>query len=144
MPTAKKFFNQSEQQLIIDAITAAELKTSGEIRVHMENFCFGNELKAAEKVFAKLKMHETKERNGVLIYIATLSHKIAVAGDVGIHEKLGNEFWQKMVAKLIAQFRANKKAEALSGCILECGEQLGKYFPRSADDTNELTNTISY
>ena len=144
MPTARKFFNEQEQQVVIDAITAAELKTSGEIRVHVENFCFGNELKAAEKVFTRLKMHETKERNGVLIYIATLSRKIAVAGDVGIHQKLGAEFWDKVVAKLIDSFKANRKAEALADCIVECGEQLGTYFPRQDDDTNELNNSISY
>lgn len=144
MPTARKFFNEQEQQMLVKAITEAELKTSGEIRVHVENFCFGSELKAAEKVFARLNMHETKERNGILIYIATLSHKIAVAGDEGIHQKLGSEFWDKIVAKLIGQFKANRKAEALADCIIECGEQLGKYFPRQSDDTNELTNTISY
>jgi uncharacterized membrane protein len=144
MPTARKFFSKEEQQLLVDAITSAELKTSGEIRVHVENFCFGNELKAAEKVFAKLKMHETAERNGVLIYIATLSHKIAVAGDVGIHQKLGAEYWNTTVEKLITQFKANKKAEALATCILDCGEQLGKYFPRSENDTNELNNSMSY
>ncbi len=144
MPFARKFLNANEQRKVVEAITSAELKTSGEIRVHLENFCFGDELKAAERVFRKLKMYETRERNGVLIYIATMSHKIAVAGDEGIHQKLGTEFWQKLVAKLIAQFRADRKAEALADCILECGEQLGKYFPRSSDDQNELTNTISY
>lgn len=144
MPFARKFFSPNEAQQIVDAIAAAEQRTSGEIRVHLDNFCFGNELKAAERVFKQLRMHETKERNGVLIYIATVSRKIAVAGDQGIHEKLGDEFWQKIVSKLIAQFRANRKAEALADCILECGEQLGNYFPRRADDTDELTNTISY
>ncbi|MEO6302955.1 MAG: TPM domain-containing protein [Bacteroidia bacterium] len=144
MPTARNFFDQREQQLLIDAITQAELKTSGEIRLHIENFCFGNEITRAGKVFTKLKMHQTKERNGVLIYIATLSRKVAVIGDEGIHQKLGNEFWQKVVNDLISKFKENKKAEALAGCIVECGEQLGKFFPRSSDDTNELTNTISF
>lgn len=144
MPTAGNFFNQKEQELIVEAITKAELKTSGEIRLHIENFCIGNELKRAQKVFTKLKMHETNEHNGVLIYMAVISRKIAVIGDSGIHAKLGSEFWNKVVARLIEQFQANKKAAALADCILECGEQLGKYFPRSDDDKNELTNNISY
>lgn len=144
MPTAGNFFNAKEQELIVEAITKAELKTSGEIRLHIENFCIGNELKRAQKVFTKLKMHETNEHNGVLIYMAVISRKIAVIGDSGIHAKLGSEFWNKVVARLIEQFHANKKADALAACILECGEQLGKYFPRSDDDKNELTNNISY
>jgi uncharacterized membrane protein len=48
------------------------------------------------------------------------------------------------VAKLIKQFQADKKAEALADSIIECGEQLGKYFPRQHDDKNELSNNISY
>lgn len=144
MRTARNFFTEQEQALLIGAITLAELKTSGEIRLHIENFCFGNEVKRAEKVFAHLKMHGTKERNGVLIYMAVLNKKIAVIGDKGIHQKLGNEFWQKIVADLIKKFKASSKANALSECIGECGEQLGKFFPRKEDDTNELTNSISF
>lgn len=144
MPRARNFFNKEEQQQLIDAIAGAELKTSGEIRVHIENFSFGSELKRAEKVFKKLNMHQTAERNGVLIYIASLSHKVAVVGDEGIHQKLGQEFWEQLVADLISQFKADKKAPALAGCIVKCGEQLGKYFPRKEDDKNELSNTISF
>ena len=141
---AKNFFSNEEQQKLVEAIGHAELKTSGEIRLHLENFCFANEVKRAQKIFTNLRMHETAERNGVLIYIATFSHKIAVIGDEGIHKKLGQEFWEKEIKNLIDKFKVNRKAEALAECIVDCGEQLGKYFPRSGDDKDELTNTISY
>lgn len=144
MPFARKFFTAKEQQLLMDAIAKAELNTSGEIRLHMENFCFGDALKRAEKVFAELKMYETAERNGVLIYIATMSRKIAVAGDSGIHSKLGSEFWKRVTDDLIRKFKADKKAAGLADCIIECGNQLGKYFPRKDDDRNELSNSISF
>jgi uncharacterized membrane protein len=144
MPTAKNFFNEREQKLVMDAIEQAEKKTSGEIRVHVENFCFGNEVSRAFKVFKKLKMNETKERNGILIYIAVMSHKVAIVGDAGIHEKLGKEYWDKIVEHLINQFRANHKGEGLAASIIECGHQLSHFFPWNGDDKDELTNTISY
>lgn len=144
MLTARNFFDKEQQQMLVNAIVSAELKTSGEIRLHLNNFCFGNELKAAQKVFKKLSMHKTNERNGVLIYVSVLSRKIAVFGDEGIHQKLGNTYWQNIIENLIEKFRQNKKAEALSDCIVDLGEQLGKYFPRNSDDVNELPNTISY
>jgi uncharacterized membrane protein len=144
MQLARNFFNHEEQKLLTDAIAKAELKTSGEIRVHLDNFCFGNELKKAGKTFMKLNMHQTKERNGVLIYIAAFSKKIAVTGDEGIHQKLGDQFWQTMVNDLIQQFKEKRKAQALADCIIKCGEQLGKYFPRDAADKNELSNEISF
>lgn len=144
MPFASNFFTKQEQQLIIDAIAQAELNTSGEIRVHLDNFCFGDEVKAAKKVFTRLNMHRTAERNGVLIYLATLSRKIAIVGDEGIHSKLGNTYWETMVQGMISQLKANHKAEALQACIIDCGTQLGKYFPRKKDDKNELPNSISF
>lgn len=144
MPTARNFFNLQQQQLLVDAIAEAEMNTSGEIRLHLDNFCFGNELNKAQKVFGKLSMHQTKERNGILIYVATISRKVAVIGDEGIHQKLGAEFWQSIVSKLITQFKADKKAEGLAECIIECGKQLGAYFPRQHDDKDELSNSISY
>jgi arginine repressor len=117
MPSAKSFFNEQEQKLLIKAIEQAELETSGEIRVHVENFCFGNELKTASRIFTRLGMRKTKERNGIIIYIATMSRKIAVY---------------------------DHKAEGLANCIVDCGAQLGKYFPRTSDDKNELSNKISF
>lgn len=144
MPSASKFFNSQEQEAIVKAIAQAELHTSGEIRLHLDNFCFVNEVKAAQKVFTRLKMHQTAERNGVLIYIATYSRKVAIIGDEGIHAKLGSIYWEELVQGLISKFKADKKVEALSESILECGKQLGKFFPRQHDDKNELTNSISY
>ena len=144
MPSASKFLNPPEQEAVIKAIAQAELHTSGEIRLHLDNFCFGNEVKVAQKVFTRLHMHQTAERNGVLIYIATYSRKIAVIGDEGIHAKLGSIYWEELVKTMITQLKADKKAEALTWSILECGKQLGKFFPRKEDDKNELSNSISY
>jgi uncharacterized membrane protein len=144
MLTAKTFFTTDDEKLLVKAITGAEQKTSGEIRIHIENYCFGDALKAARRVFNRLAMQKTRERNGVLIYIAAVSRKIAVIGDSGIHEKLGNDYWNDMVSHLILKFRNNQKADALSESILALGEQLGKHFPRREDDKNELKNTISY
>jgi uncharacterized membrane protein len=144
MSLARNFFTEEEQKLLVESIAHAEMLTSGEIRLHLENFCIGDEVAAAKKIFEKLHMHETAERNGVLIYIATVSRKIAIIGDEGIHKKLGSEFWESLVQRLIAQFKANNKAHALADCIRECGNQLGKYFPRNASDKDELSNTISY
>lgn len=144
MPFAGKFFSEKEQGFLLKAIAEAEMNTSGEIRLHLENFCSGNEIEAAWKIFARLEMHKTKERNGILIYIATMSRKIAIVGDEGIHQKLGTEFWDKLVKDLISHFRNNKRAEALAESIIECGKQLGHYFPRQKDDKNELSDAISF
>lgn len=144
MPSARNFFTEEDQQRLVKAIEAAELKTSGEIRLHLENICLGDEVKAARGIFKRLKMHLTRERNGVLIYLAVKSRKMAMVGDEGIHQKLGQAYWDQTVQELLSGFKSDKKAEALEHSILDLGERLASFFPRQNDDTNELTNSISY
>jgi uncharacterized membrane protein len=144
MTAAKNFFTAEEQKRILAAIEGAEDRTSGEIRLHLENFCSGNEVQVASRIFTSLGMHKTAERNGVLIYIATVSRKIAIVGDKGIHEKLGSVYWEKMVEGVINEFKAQHHADGLIACIKDLGEKLANYFPVKGDDTDELTNEISF
>ncbi|MDX2172028.1 MAG: TPM domain-containing protein [Bacteroidota bacterium] len=139
----KKFFSEQEEQVIIKSITEAETKTSGEIKVHVDSFCFGNAFEKAKKVFLKLNMQNTKYRNGVLIYIATSSKKIAIIGDEGINSKVPTNFWDEIINDLGSNFRT-QKANVLSKNIIKCGEQLSTFFPLEDGDTNELSNSISY
>jgi uncharacterized membrane protein len=141
---AERFFTEAEQKLIVEAIQTAEKSTSGEIRVHLESFCFGDAMKRAQKLFSKVGMHQTKEQNGILIYIATESHKIAVLGDAGIHKKLGAEYWDKIVQGIVSNFKAGKQGEGLAAAIIDCGHQLKQYFPYTSDDKNELNDSISF
>jgi uncharacterized membrane protein len=141
---AEKFFNKEEQELIVRAIQTAEKNTSGEIRIHLEAICWGEAMERAQKIFKKLNMHATKEQNGILIYIATESHKIAVIGDAGIHRKLGKEYWDKVVQGLVSKFKEGKHAQGLANAIIDCGEQLKHYFPYTSDDKNELNDSISF
>ncbi len=142
--TSAKFFSETEQNQIVEAIKIAEQNTSGEIRVHLESICWGDSVERAKKVFTKLKMHETKEKNGILVYIATENHKIAVIGDAGIHNKLGKEYWDKIVQGMIAKFREGHPAQGLADAIIDCGHQLKHYFPYLSDDKNELNDSISF
>ncbi len=141
---AEKFFSDDEQKLVVEAIKTAEKNTSGEIRVHLESFCFGDAMVRAQKVFGKVGMQDTKEQNGILIFIATESHKIAVIGDTGIHKKLGKEYWDKIVQGMVAKFKEGKHAQGLADAIIDCGHQLKQYFPYSSDDKNELNDSISF
>ena len=87
-----RFFQPEEEDRIIDAIQEAELNTSGEIRVHLEDNLKGDVLQAAQKTFLKLEMHKTEARNGVLIFIAPEQRKFAILGDKGINEKVPKDF----------------------------------------------------
>lgn len=143
-PNAKAFFNKSAQSNIIEAIKIAEKNTSGEIRVHLEDKCGRDPLVRAQQLFKDLKMTETQLKNGVLIYIALHDHTVAIWGDEGIHKHVGQAFWEDEIQLIIKFFKDDKAEEGLIKAILKIGENLKKYFPHQSDDTNELTDEISF
>jgi len=144
MPTARNFFTQTQQEDIRNAILNAELDTSGEIRVHIENTCKGEVLDRALEVFNKLEMNKTESRNGVLIYLAVKNRKFAIIGDSAIHEVVTESYWDSIRNKMLNHFRENRFTEGLVEAISETGKQLRKHFPYQTNDANELSDEISF
>lgn len=139
------FFSESEQKRVVEAINAAEMATSGEIRVHIEQFCSESDvLERAKQVFAQLGMHRTELKNGVLFYLATKDRKFAVLGDQGINERVPEDFWNNVRDLMRTHFIKEAFAEGLSKGIEQAGQQLKTYFPRQDNDQNELSDDISF
>lgn len=84
----------ADKQEIQEAIRLAELQTAGEIRVHIDKKCKSNPVERAIKIFQQLKMHQTNDRNGVLIYLAFEDAKLAIIGDEGINKLVPLDFWE--------------------------------------------------
>lgn len=142
--SVENFFSKEEKKQITDAIAAAELNTSGEIRLHMEGHCKLDVLDRAAYVFGKLKMHETAQRNGVLFYLAVHDHKFAILGDAGINKVVPADFWDKIKETMLGYFKEGKFTEGLALGIRMAGEQLKVNFPYHHEDVNELTDEISF
>lgn len=138
----RSILSQEQEQSLVDAITAAELHTSGEIRIHLEKSTKDAQARAKE-LFGKLKMHETAERNGVLFYLAVESRKLAIWAGEGIDEKVPADFWQGIVDLIISEFKQGHFSEGLIQGVQAAGKALGEYFPRQDDDVDELSNEIS-
>jgi len=139
----KKFFTPEEETQILAAIQEAEQKTSGEVRVHLVKHCWGDVYEEAVKIFEKIGMTQTAERNGVLIYLALKNHQFAVIGDIGIHEKVPPNFWGKIRDAMQDDFHKGDFAKGLIDGIHTCGAELARFFPRRVEDKNELADQIS-
>lgn len=140
----KKLISSVDEARLIKAIQLAELKTSGEIRVHIEKRCKVDPLIECKKKFEKLNMHKTKDRNGILFYLAIQSKSFAVWGDEGIHKNVNDEFWKNITDCAIGYFKQNDLMSGIEKAVELCGEKLKIHFPIEADDKNELSNEISY
>lgn len=125
-------------------IVSAESKTTGEIRVHVSDQAHDeNPLGSAHSIFLKLNMQNTRERNGVLIYFNPKARKFALFGDEGIHQKLGQHYWDELVLHLRQTIHEKDLLTAIIHAVHALGEKLAVHFPGTKHDTDELHNDIS-
>lgn len=142
--TAKHFFSKPEKEEITASLKAFEMQTSGEIRVHIETHCHGDVLDRAATVFEKLGMIKTKERNGILFYLAINDRKFAIIGDAGINKHVTEDFWETVKLKMLDHFKEGKFSNGLIEGIEMAGNELKKYYPFRTGDQNELPDDISF
>ncbi|NER18734.1 TPM domain-containing protein [Spongiivirga citrea] len=144
MSQVESFLTTSEEQEVIAAIRQAERHTSGEIRVHLEKS--SGELKAFDRatlLFHQLKMDNTKEENGVLIYVAVEDHTFSICGDKGIDKVVPKNFWESTKNTIQEHFVKGEFKQGLISGILLAGKELSAHFPWDDNDIDELTNEIS-
>lgn len=139
-----RLLSASDKQLLVQAIQTAEKTTSGEIRVFVESHLNKvDALTRAQQIFIKNKMQKTEQRNGVLLYVALEDKKLAVFGDQGIHEKVGDTYWNQQVQIMLSHFKSENYVTGLTEVILAIGEALTSHFPYDrSNDVNELSDEI--
>ncbi len=142
--SVQQLLTQENRETILNAIQEAERKTSGEIRVHIESTLQGaSPLDAAVEKFDELGMQETALRNGVLIYVALDDRQFAIIGDQGIHEKVGQGFWDDEKDRMTTYFTQGDIIGGIVFAIEQVGDKLTEFFPYQHDDVNELSDEIS-
>lgn len=140
----KEFLSQLEHDKIVAAIRTAEAKTSGEIRVFLSRHQPEDAVAAAQTQFERLKMHQTKQRNGVLIFVAPAAHKFAVVGDSGVHAKCGDAFWRTVADEMSTRFKKGDFTSGILHAIEKAGSLLAEHFPCKPGDKNELPDDIAH
>lgn len=138
-----KFLTYEDKNRITQAIMAAEKVTSGELRVHVEKKAGKDPFLRAQEVFAALGMDQTRERNGVLFYLAVEDRRFVILGDEGIDNKVPADFWEEIKEVMAAEFKEGRFAAGLIEGIRRAGEALAQHFPYRHDDRDELPNEIS-
>ena len=140
---AEAFLSAEEEEKVVEAIRIAEKATSGEIRVHLESYDNKEVYKRAQEVFHLLKMDNTKQENGVILYIAVNLKKFVIYGDRGINDIVGADFWNSTRDLIQKNFKQGKFDQGLIDGIKEIGRVLKAHFPWDINDENELSDEIS-
>lgn len=142
----KAIFSEAESQSIVNAIREAEQRTSGEIRVFIERHCkYVDAMDRAKQIFDNLEMEKTEKRNGVLFYVATDDHQLAIFADEGIHKAAGSDYWKNTLNKVISKIKSENLVSGICHSITDIGNALHTYFPFQKDtDKNELPDDIIF
>jgi len=145
MPDSKveAFLSPEEEQEVVNAILTAEKNTSGEIRVHIEATSERAPYERAQEVFHQLKMDNTRDANGVLLYIAVDDRAFAICGDKGINALVPDTFWNDTKEVIQKHFKKGNFKQGIIDGVLKAGEELQAHFPYLSNDTNELSNEVS-
>ena len=80
----------------------------------------------------------------MLVYVTLKDLQFAVFGDEGIHQKVGSEYWNTEVIKMIHDFNRENYAVGIAGCVQDIGQALKEHFPWTDKDENELSDDIQF
>ena len=143
----KKYLSGQDLKTISETIASVENGTSGEIRVIIrhkrswrERQLSLHELALGE--FTRLRMQHTKHRTGILILLLMSERKFHIIADEGIHAKVEEGTWERVASSMSSHFKQGNFAQGLCDAVEAVGSGLQKYFPRSSEDRDELSNEV--
>ncbi len=145
--TVKRLFPPRVLDRIEATITAGEALHSGEI-------CFAIEAAIpltavwrgvsprarALEVFSHLRVWDTEQNCGVLVYLLLADHDVEIVADRGIHARVGEAKWAAICKRMEEQFRAGRFEDGAIVGIEEINTLLAVHFPVGPGDRNELSN----
>ena len=148
IPTsAKEALSKEGLDRIAAVIAEVELATSAEIRVSIREEREPHEHETVEqlayKEFARLRMHETKDRSGILLFILFEERKYYIYGDEGIHRRTEPHTWSEVASTLHEYFHKGDFEGGIISALHMIKARVTNALPRAADDTDELSNEVS-
>lgn len=137
------FLEDQFSKQIEKAIEEAELLTSAEFKLHIEEVCKEDVLDRAAFVFSELELHKTEKRNAVLLYVSVNDRKVSILADAGAKAYLSEHFLEETLSNLINDFKRNQYTQGIGNCFLNIASALKSHFPYQENDINEISNTVS-
>jgi uncharacterized membrane protein len=130
----KHLLSALEHDRVHQAIRSAEEGTSGDIVLFISHRKAEDPLAAAKHEFTKLRLETATDKNSLLIFLAPKSQKFAVVGGTALHEKVGQAWWNELIALLTRHFKESRYTDGLVATIEQAGRALKTHFPASAPD----------
>ena len=168
MDWIRDILSPEEQISVSEMVRQAEMKTSGEIvpmivrrsgnipgvPVSLQKYAWVRRLfvnrqsendavwRRAIVEFESLKIKNTKDRSGILIFVSYFERRAVVLGDEAIHRLIPEQAWDELLTALTTEMKQGQVVIGFQKAIAMSGEILHKYFPIQQNDQNELKNHL--
>jgi uncharacterized membrane protein len=136
------FFPAAAMRNITAEIGRSEVTHTGEIRFAVEAGLHPFEILAGKsprqralELFATLRVWDTEQNNGVLVYLLLADHDVEIVADRGVNQRIGAQGWEAICREMEAAFRRGEFESGTLMGIRQIGKVLQAHFP--ADDTNK-------
>ena len=138
-------------------VHASERRHTGEVRICIEGGLptsylwrhLRDGVSAAEIVrqralmqFSKLRVWDTEDNNGVLIYVLLAERAIELVADRGLARVVGLDTWQVMTGRLEQCLRNGRAEQGLHDAIADVSALLEQHFPRRPADATPAVNEL--
>ena len=138
-------FRAPDMAAIEQAIAKGEREHGAEIRFAAEPALDTGALLSGQtareraiEVFSLLRLWDTDDRNGVLIYLLLADRDIEIVADRGVSSKVSGAEWEAICRTMEAALKRGRYGEAVVAGIEQVSQLLARHFPRRTDDRNEL------
>ena len=92
----------------------------------------------ALEVFGLLRVWDTEENAGVLVYLLLADRDVEIVADRGIHRRVGAAAWEGICKRMEAAFGESRYADGVAQGLAEISALLALHFPRTGEGANEL------
>jgi uncharacterized membrane protein len=140
----RKFLRPEESDRLRVAVALAEKGTSAEIKVVLVRHCWSDIRLRAARLFRKLNLDKTEQRNCVMVLLVLTNREFLIYGDEGIHQKVGQAFWDDVRDLALARFKEDRFGEGLAEGVGLIGQKLAEFYPYHANGKNEISDEIAY
>lgn len=130
---------------IEQAIKHAEAAHGGEICFALEGELHPAQLardmsvrERALEVFSSLRVWDTEQNNGLLIYVLFADHAVEIIADRALHALAGDVAWQRIADLMQECFSRGAFEEGALQGVRAAAEELARHFPVRGATPNEL------
>jgi uncharacterized membrane protein len=138
----KHFLSAVDHDRVHQAIRSAEEGASGDIILFISHRNVEDPLAAANHQFRKLRFEPATGQNSLLIFLAPQSKKFAIVGGPALHDKMGQSWWNDLVALLARHLKENRYTDGLVATIEQAGRALKTHFPAGAADPKHQRDIV--